>query len=435
MIIQKNLSIQAALAVIVTLAAAADAQSQTDVPVTGAYTYTLDSPHFGTLEGQVQFETTGNGAVVRTPQYELDFNAMGNGTLRLQDGREFEAALAPNTNGYEAIVTDGLLRGSWQFRTDAPTPERDYPALVTALNELTENWLYDPRLMQTPAFTAFQTGFSHCAETAIDDAGLVICFDNYWDDTLFSHFEILRPLDTMDGLLAEADAEAEDRPVARYEEIETGIALVSIDSFFGIAIEEQIDAAMTAAIQSGAHSLIIDLRENGGGTSAAIPVAARIIEHRQLMGVFIANTWWRDNDTLPDESLLTARPPLNGREQGQVMGELVSTGYTAASLDPADAVFTGNVYVLTSRRTASASEALVGMIKMTGRATLVGETTAGEMLSSSFFPLPFDFSLRLPVADFYLSDGSRIDGAGVVPHIDVTADQALDWAIQDARTR
>ena len=429
----QSLFLQAVLAAgsALSLASAATAQ----LPAEGTYTFTLSSAHYGTLQGQLSLEASDRGLRAGNDQYAFTFDATGTGTLTFADGRQHDAQLVNGAEGPVIMTASGLLRGEWQLDAQAPAPERDYPALAETMSEISTAWIYDPRLMQTPRFNTFQQGFNACVSTASDDAGLIYCFDRNWDGSLFSHYEILRPLNTMEGLLEEADAAAEDRPVARHEAVEPGIALVTIDSFFGIAIEAQIDAAMSAAIDSGAHSLIVDLRENGGGTAAAIPVAARILEERQVLGTFIANAWWRDNETLPGNELLEVRPVLNGRSQQEVMGELVTTGYTAASLDPAETVFDGDVYVLISERTASASEALVGMIKMSGRATLIGETTAGEMLSSNFFPLPSDFSLRLPVADFYLSDGTRIDGTGVAPDIEVAAEDALERALSEARAR
>ncbi|MFY0636717.1 S41 family peptidase [Maricaulis maris] len=427
----QSLFVQAVLAAggALSLASAATAQ----LPTEGTYTFTLSSAHYGTLQGQLSFEASDGGLRARNDQYAFTFDETGAGALTFADGRHHEARLVVGADGPVIVTTSGLLRGEWQLEAQAPAPERDYSALVDVMEQISTAWIYDPRLIQTPEFTTFRQGFTACIDTVSDDAGLIYCFDRNWDGSLFSHYEILRPLNTMEGLLDEADAAAEDRPVARHEAVEPGIALVTIDSFFGIAIEAQIDAAMSAAIDSGAHSLIVDLRENGGGTAAAIPVAARILEERQVLGTFIANAWWRDNETLPGNELLEVRPVMNGRSQQEVMGELISTGYTAASLDPAETVFDGDVYVLISERTASASEALVGMIKMSGRATLIGETTAGEMLSSNFFPLPSDFSLRLPVADFYLSDGTRIDGNGVTPDIAVAAEDALDRALAEAR--
>jgi hypothetical protein len=417
---------------ILAMAASSATQAQT-VPPAGLHTYELNSAHYGMLAGQLTVLETATGFTARTPQYVLTFDETGLGDLQLSDGRSFVAHWSSDDNTHQMQVTEGPLRGDWSFSSMAEVPDRDYPALVTALRETTASWIYDPRLAQTPAFTTFLTELENCADTAEDDAGLIVCFDQNWDGSLFSHYEILRPLNTMDGLLEEADAAAEDRPVARFEEVEPGVALVTIDSFFGIAIEDQIDDAMNAAIQSGAHALIVDLRENGGGTAAALPVAARILDTQQVLGVFIANAWWHQNDALPAAELLEARPVLNGRDQNTLMGELVSTGYTAASLAPADTIFDGAVYVLISERTGSAAEALVGMIKMSGRATLIGETTAGEMLSSTFFPLPNEFSLRIPVADFYLSDGTRIDGVGVSPDIGVAAEQAMARALIEAR--
>jgi C-terminal processing protease CtpA/Prc len=63
-------------------------------------------------------------------------------------------------------------------------------------------------------------------------------------------------------------------------------------------------------------------------------------------------------------------------------------------------------------------------------ATLVGETTAGAMLSGFPIDLPHGFALFLPVGDYYTADGKRIDMVGVSPNIKVNQAQALEKALE-----
>jgi len=65
----------------------------------------------------------------------------------------------------------------------------------------------------------------------------------------------------------------------------------------------------------------------------------------------------------------------------------------------------------------------------TGRATLVGERTAGAMLSSEEIPLGDGWTLLLPTADFYTPDGKRIEGRGVEPVIASPSARALEVAL------
>ena len=397
---------------------------------------------YGTLESLVEFSTDRRGQMQGASEFftvvlPQGGDATAQVTVNFIDGGSTQVDGVQSDDGALIFdVTHERWGGEWSLsQTNISDWRRDYNIVQEAVQTTMQQWLYDPRLLNETQYLEFKTDFARRSVEANDDFEFMDSFDDTWDGELFSHFEVLRPLNTMEGLLEEADEASEEKPVAHFELLEPEIALVTFDSFFGTAIEQQIDDAMIAAIDSGATSLIIDVRENPGGTTAAVPVGSRIIQEQAVFGYFLANKWWRDHTTLPSLSELEARPTLNGRTPPQLMGELMQTGVVAASVYPAEKTFDGDVYILISERSGSATEAVVGMLKMSGRVTLVGETTAGRMLSSNFFPLPDDFSVRIPVADFFLMDGSRIDGAGVSPDVEVADEDALAKALELIRSK
>jgi carboxyl-terminal processing protease len=52
-------------------------------------------------------------------------------------------------------------------------------------------------------------------------------------------------------------------------------------------------------------------------------------------------------------------------------------------------------------------------------ATIVGTTTAGEVLGGANFNLPGEYVLRMPVAGWYTWQGDCIEGKGVEPDVAV----------------
>ena len=190
--------------------------------------------------------------------------------LSVCKGMEDFGAFLLENDTFTIELGSGPLPGEWRFeRTDADTLDRDYIALYQAMSGIMQHWVYDPRLLRDAPYVAFNEAFTAAAATAKDDVDLITGFNEAWDGTLFSHFELLRPRNTMEGLLVEADDRAEVRPVARFDLLNPEVALVTIETFFGLEIEQQIDATMSAAIDSGANNLIIDLRDNPGGTTSA----------------------------------------------------------------------------------------------------------------------------------------------------------------------
>ena len=90
--------------------------------------------------------------------------------------------------------------------------------------------------------------------------------------------------------------------------------------------------------------------------------------------------------------------------------------------------FDGPVYVLTSNESASAAEFAVDAIANEESVTIIGETTAGEMLSQKMYDLPFSFQLSVPIAEYYSNRIGRIEGHGVEPDIAIDQGVALDLA-------
>jgi C-terminal processing protease CtpA/Prc len=88
--------------------------------------------------------------------------------------------------------------------------------------------------------------------------------------------------------------------------------------------------------------------------------------------------------------------------------------------------FPGKIYVLTNGNTGSTCEPLVYGLKHSKRATIVGEKTYGGMLNGEQFNITKNFRLWVPTADYYTSDGKKIDRIGVAPDVVCKSDEALE---------
>jgi hypothetical protein len=157
-----------------------------------------------------------------------------------------------------------------------------------------------------------------------------------------------------------------------------------------------VDAALT--LVSGADAVIIDLRDNGGGSPAMVGY---------LVSAF----------TPKDADIYNVFHSREGTES-----EAPATPYAHPRLDVP-------LYILVSGRTGSAAEALPYTLQAARRAIVVGETTGGAANPGSPAPLGDGFSI-------FISRGSPInavtkanwEGTGVKPDIPVPAAQALDRA-------
>jgi hypothetical protein len=171
------------------------------------------------------------------------------------------------------------------------------------------------------------------------------------------------------------------------------------------------DAAETAAgamnFLGNARALIIDLRQNGGGTASMI---------RLLAGYLFA------------ESTHLINWDIRAR------GETVQSW--SADVVPGRRLDDVPVYVLTSRSTFSAAEEFTFDLKHLERATIVGDTTGGggNTVSQHFFDFDdFRVGMRVPYGHAYdPKTGAGWEGIGVIPHIAVPSEQALQVAHREA---
>jgi C-terminal processing protease CtpA/Prc len=91
------------------------------------------------------------------------------------------------------------------------------------------------------------------------------------------------------------------------------------------------------------------------------------------------------------------------------------------------------VYLLVSNKTASAGEHFALAMKSSGRATLIGEATAGANHFGGPAELTANFAVWMPVGrTFDIKTGKDWEGGGIAPDIVVDPKQALVVALEKA---
>lgn len=143
----------------------------------------------------------------------------------------------------------------------------------------------------------------------------------------------------------------------------------------------------------GHEVLILDLRGNGGGSHEAL---------LSLLGGFYASdlplgSWRKRGELTP----VTAQ----------------GTGKQA---------FGGRLFVLVDSASASASELFARVIQLSERGTVIGDRSAGAVMVSRFYPLEathgenvIAYATQVAIADFIMTDGGRLEKAGVEPDFQV----------------
>ncbi len=85
--------------------------------------------------------------------------------------------------------------------------------------------------------------------------------------------------------------------------------------------------------------------------------------------------------------------------------------------------FQGRIALLVDRHTASAAEMIVAFARENRLATIVGEKTAGRLLSATSVKVGNGFRLALPTGAYHTWKGSVLEGTPIEPDVLVE----FDW--------
>ena len=166
--------------------------------------------------------------------------------------------------------------------------------------------------------------------------------------------------------------------------LENKIAYIQIKDFDGGTAEEFKENYNNLKSQ-GATSLIIDLRNNGGGVvDEAIDILEMICDK---------------------DSTLLIEKDKDGNEE-----------ITKSKEDP---IINMPIVVLTNGNSASASEILAGALKDNKKATIVGEKTYGKGVIQTLFSLTDGSGLKITTAEYCTPNRTQINKIGIEPDIEV----------------
>jgi carboxyl-terminal processing protease len=171
--------------------------------------------------------------------------------------------------------------------------------------------------------------------------------------------------------------------------VSNGVGIMTITRF-----DDQTGALAKTAAQSfvkqGVKSVILDLRDNGGGyVSAATDVAGL----------------WLNNQVIVTE------------RTGGVIKETLQTDDNAILAGIPTAV-------LVNSNSASASEIVAGALQDHGAAKLVGENTFGKGCVQDLLSLSNGSQLKVTVARWYTPNGKNITKKGITPDVMASLSQA-----------
>lgn len=226
-------------------------------------------------------------------------------------------------------------------------------------------------------------------------------------------------------------APAASSPSVSWEVLSPSLGYLRIASFSpaGATLVPEV-ARMDSAFaeMAGLPAIVIDLRGNEGGS---VDLAYRLGQHLQRVpvpaGYFVIRRGYASRGMRAAGALDTATVPAlptDGSVTGAMLGQAVDAAGGAAMLYIGGGIarpYTGRIAVLADGGTGSAAEAVAAVLQEARGAIVVGERTAGAMLSSAEATVAPGWRLRYPAMDYRTAAGRRVEGDGVAPDVPAPA--------------
>lgn len=189
----------------------------------------------------------------------------------------------------------------------------------------------------------------------------------------------------------------------------------------GIEVSNAMSAAMRAL--GNIERLVVDLRGNTGGGAGSLRLMSLLTPDRIPVGYSADRTWAKkDLATLKNSFPRLGKIPSSTRFLW-----LLAVRYLPTLITKSPVVLQTEglgprpdrrkIVLLVNRHTASAAEMVTVFAKENQLATIVGEKTAGRLLSATSVKVGHGFRLALPTGAYYTWQDTTIEGTPIEPDI------------------
>ena len=182
-------------------------------------------------------------------------------------------------------------------------------------------------------------------------------------------------------------------PTVEHEMLANGVGYIMVSEFDGVT-DEQFHEALVDLQAQGMESLVIDLRNNGGGSVESVSNIA--------------------DELLPEGPIVFTE--YKGEERTERSSDASCVEIPMA--------------VLMNGNSASASEILAGALQDYEAAKIVGTQSYGKGIVQSVIDLQDGTALKLTTAKYYTPDGNNIHEIGITPDVEIDLPEELKTMVE-----
>jgi carboxyl-terminal processing protease len=306
--------------------------------------------------------------------------------------------------------------------------QTDLATIADTISQLIADNHYNPADLQKPDYLELQKTVKRMAQDATSLKEFVGSFNALWQNGPFSHVNL-----ALSRHSAAATADYYDSFKVGGEGAKLNwqdkIAVLTVNTMMGLDTIDQINLAYNEITSRKAKALIIDLRQNPGGAFAIVPLVSHLLITPLDAGMFVSKQWNNTHQQAPNNEDVKGLTPWSGWSIKSFWRDVQAVPLTRIQFTPMTPLFAGPVYVLTSQKSASATEFAIDAMANLRQVKIIGERSAGKMLSQKMFDVSDGLQLALPIADYYSIRLGRIEGKGIAPDIAIPADTAMQMAL------
>jgi carboxyl-terminal processing protease len=304
----------------------------------------------------------------------------------------------------------------------------NYVQLVDAINAVMFKRHYNISELQGEGYQSVLVSMKALAAKAQSKQEFIAGFKDIWKHGPFSHVVLGASNGTAQQMADHLDSMNVGDSGAQLS-WQQDVAVLTVNTMMGKDTIEKINSYYQSIAEKKAKALIIDLRVNEGGAFAIRPLVSHLIKKPLNAGYFVAQKWTKQHNRQPTKQELLELEPWSGWSILAFWQDVQDQALIKVQFEPAKLYVDLPVYILTSGKTASASELATEALQSAGRAKVIGEKTAGQMLSQKPFDLPHGLQLYVPIADYFSTQTGRLEGNPIQPDIETSADNAMRVAL------
>lgn len=336
------------------------------------------------------------------------------------EGDSLTAFLYDKQNNISGSISAG--------KTNLTLPLSDYKKITEDIFAAARKNIFNEEILQTGGWQDFERTITSSAKLYNDDIDIIFSFYINAMKVPVSHLSLLKETksatNTNDN---DAYSPQENYEIKNYG---SNTVYLKISSFTGKP--EEIDSLFKIILDTNPQNLILDLRDNAGGSlGAGLRTAQYLAESDAYGGIFLTRSWFDKNKNAKIPLLADyGNYDFISVASNESFNEMINKNDALTiKLTSLEKKFNGKLFILTNNKTASTCEPFVAGLKQNKNTSVIGEKTAGKMMQSEKFPIGQGFILTLPTSDFYTPDGIRLEGKGVKPAIETASDSALTYTL------